>query len=872
MSNDYSDINNYIMEKEIGEGNFGKVKLAKFKPTGEEFAIKVLNKKKIKKQMKNVMLRENDIVTKLHHVNVVTVYKIIETEEDYFMVMEYCKLGELFDYIVKKKRLDEEEASVFFYQLINGVEYIHSQGYAHRDLKPENLLLTEDKVLKIIDFGLSHEFSEDQFLKTKCGSPSYAAPEIISMPNYNGFKIDIWCCGIILYAMLCGYLPFDEDSDDDENNFKLFKNILECEPELPDFLSNTSKDLIYRILNPYPEDRISIKKIKKHPFYLKGKRLCKIDYSVYEKEINKTRESFYNITNPNDKKNNIEEKNLNLDDNGNKINKTDANINTRSTDKNSIEDIVKNNYKFTINIDKNNSPSTLENIDKATNAKLFLLLLKAKNRQKNVINSFKNKFYPINLHNYNQKKIDERNYKIEQILKTDINGNHPLPFIHLRDAETIFNGLLSPKSIKSILDNSKNNNNNNHGIIAKKLEDEKNILNAYKSPIKYGPEVNTTINRNSMGFHTKSCPKNRQTKFVNCYQEFISENKKNNNYSLNKGNILAKIYRKYNNINNNTFIPGKLVLSLNKDKSNIKKMKFNKYEYEYNYNFNTSPNQNQNLLKKESYTEGNTSNNLNKANNFNFREINTIDTFSKRSDQILKSIIKKYYKGNKINSKSPEIRAVFNNIKINNSHSTNKNRNRNKDKLNYFNINNNNNNGNINENKKDSINKLYLVTDSDRDMNENEIFKKILITPRKNYNNNSERSNNRKDIPIIKSINKKNKYNFTKIIQNLKKRKINDDKKGDNGEIKTNKSFLENHSSDENEENSKIKSSIGKLKLKLNNESNTCDKRKKKEELLRYILSNSNKYHINNFKNHLTINNNHHILPKLNDHIFNNQN
>jgi maternal embryonic leucine zipper kinase len=86
----------------------------------------------------------------LHHVNVVSVYKIIETEEDYFMVMEYCKLGELFDYIVKKKKLDEEEASVFFYQLINGVEYIHSQGYAHRDLKPENLLLTEDKVLKII--------------------------------------------------------------------------------------------------------------------------------------------------------------------------------------------------------------------------------------------------------------------------------------------------------------------------------------------------------------------------------------------------------------------------------------------------------------------------------------------------------------------------------------------------------------------------------------------------------------------------------------------------------------------------------------------------------------------------------------------------
>ena len=103
MSNDYSNINNYIIKKEIGEGNFGKVKLAIFKQTGEEFAIKILNKEKIKKQMKNVMLRENEIITKLNHINIVFVYKIIETQEDYYIIMEYCKLGELFDYIVKKK-------------------------------------------------------------------------------------------------------------------------------------------------------------------------------------------------------------------------------------------------------------------------------------------------------------------------------------------------------------------------------------------------------------------------------------------------------------------------------------------------------------------------------------------------------------------------------------------------------------------------------------------------------------------------------------------------------------------------------------------------------------------------------------------------
>ena len=164
MSKEFSDINNYIMQKEIGEGNFGKVKSAIFKPTGKEYAIKILNKKKIKEKMKNMMLRENEIITKLNHINIIYVHKIIDTKENFYIIMDFCKLGELFDYIVKNKKLSEEESALFFYQLINGVEYLHSKGIAHRDLKPENLLLTEDKILKIIDFGLSHEFSEDIFL------------------------------------------------------------------------------------------------------------------------------------------------------------------------------------------------------------------------------------------------------------------------------------------------------------------------------------------------------------------------------------------------------------------------------------------------------------------------------------------------------------------------------------------------------------------------------------------------------------------------------------------------------------------------------------------------------------------------------------
>ena len=187
--------------------------------------------------------------------------------------MEYCEKGELFDYIVKKERLSSAEASLFFYQLINGVEYIHKQGFAHRDLKPENLLLTKDKILKIIDFGLCHDFDGENLLTTKCGSPSYAAPEILKGYPYDGFITDIWCCGIILYAMLCGYLPFDGD-----NNQEIFQSIVECNPEFPDFLEDDSVNLLSWILNSEPKDRITINEIKYHPFYLKGKNYYTIQY------------------------------------------------------------------------------------------------------------------------------------------------------------------------------------------------------------------------------------------------------------------------------------------------------------------------------------------------------------------------------------------------------------------------------------------------------------------------------------------------------------------------------------------------------------------------------------------------------------------
>lgn len=153
--------------------------------------------------------------------------------------MEYASGGELFEYIVKRKKLKEQEACKFFQQIISGIEYIHKSGICHRDLKPENLLLDDQSNIKIVDFGLSNTYAPQQTLKTACGSPCYAAPEMIAGKRYHGLGSDIWSCGIILYAMTCGYLPFE-----DPNTNKLYKKILACDYLIPGFISAQNKDLI----------------------------------------------------------------------------------------------------------------------------------------------------------------------------------------------------------------------------------------------------------------------------------------------------------------------------------------------------------------------------------------------------------------------------------------------------------------------------------------------------------------------------------------------------------------------------------------------------------------------------------------------------
>ena len=188
-----------------------------------------------------------------NHPNLICLYEIMETDKYYFFVMEHAAGGELSKYICDRGKLDERRACRLFRQLIKAVEYLHSIGCAHRDIKPSNILLKEELEIKLIDFGLGNFYSKEEQLETPCGSPCYAAPELVTGNSYDGLGIDIWSSGITLFAMLCGYLPFNDD-----NRKELFRKIATCEYNMPDFLSSSAKDILRKIFVSNPKKRITI--------------------------------------------------------------------------------------------------------------------------------------------------------------------------------------------------------------------------------------------------------------------------------------------------------------------------------------------------------------------------------------------------------------------------------------------------------------------------------------------------------------------------------------------------------------------------------------------------------------------------------------
>ncbi|CAJ2661816.1 unnamed protein product [Trifolium pratense] len=259
----------YELGKTLGEGNFGKVKLAKNTDSEQFFAVKILEKNKIV-DLNNTdqIKREISTLKLLKHPNVVRLYEVLASKTKIYMVLEYVNGGELFDKISSKGKLTEAHGRKMFQQLIDGVSYCHNKGVFHRDLKLENVLLDAKGNIKITDFNLSalpQHCRADGLLHTTCGSPNYVAPEILANRGYDGAKSDIWSCGVILYVILTGYLPFD-----DRNLAVLYQKIFKGEVQIPRWLSPGAQNIIKRILDPNPKTRITMSMIKEDEWFKQG--------------------------------------------------------------------------------------------------------------------------------------------------------------------------------------------------------------------------------------------------------------------------------------------------------------------------------------------------------------------------------------------------------------------------------------------------------------------------------------------------------------------------------------------------------------------------------------------------------------------------
>ncbi|KAF7146995.1 hypothetical protein RHSIM_Rhsim03G0262800 [Rhododendron simsii] len=250
-------IGKYQIGRTIGEGTFAKVKLAVNTENGQYVAIKIIDKHMVvENNLTNQVKSEIRTMKLLRHPNIVRIHEVIGTKTKIHIVMEYVSGGQLSDRMSYVGRLDEKHARKHFQQLIDAVDYCHCRGVYHRDLKPQNLLLGSKDNLKVSDFGLSALRKPGDVLSTACGSPSYVAPELLANKGYEGAAADVWSCGVILFELLAGRLPFD-----DQSLMNLYRKILRAEYTFPEWFTENQKILISRILDPNPKTRITTAEI-----------------------------------------------------------------------------------------------------------------------------------------------------------------------------------------------------------------------------------------------------------------------------------------------------------------------------------------------------------------------------------------------------------------------------------------------------------------------------------------------------------------------------------------------------------------------------------------------------------------------------------
>ncbi|XP_074069980.1 serine/threonine-protein kinase SIK1 [Macrotis lagotis] len=249
----------YDIERTLGKGNFAVVKLARHRVTKTQVAIKIIDKARLDPSNLEKIYREVQIMKLLNHPHIIKLYQVMETKDMLYIVTEFAKNGEMFDYLTSNGHLSENEARKKFWQILSAVEYCHSHHIVHRDLKTENLLLDASMNIKLADFGFGNFYKSGEPLSTWCGSPPYAAPEVFEGKEYEGPHLDIWSLGVVLYVLVCGSLPFDGP-----NLPTLRQRVLEGRFRIPFYMSQDCETLIRRMLVVDPTKRITIAQIKHH--------------------------------------------------------------------------------------------------------------------------------------------------------------------------------------------------------------------------------------------------------------------------------------------------------------------------------------------------------------------------------------------------------------------------------------------------------------------------------------------------------------------------------------------------------------------------------------------------------------------------------
>ena len=767
-------IGDFRIGTKLGQGTFSTVCQGTHIPTGEKVAIKIMSKDQIKEKSDKIRIeKEINIQKKLHHQNIVQQYAILETDSTIYIISEYCSGGELFDYIVSKRKLYEVEACRIYQQLISGLEYLHKQRICHRDLKPENLLFDSKHNLKIADFGLSNDYHKGK-LSTPCGSPCYAAPEMVTGKRYNGSSVDIWSSGIVLYTMVCGFLPFEDD-----NQNILFGKIAKGLFSLPSFLSQSCKDLLKKILVTDPKRRYGFEEIKHHSWFMSvnnvmGKNILfnspgvfvdedvlPIDVEIVAEIFNDFHIDITKIVNDV------------LRNRHNKITTTYYLILKRKIRNNesSISDISSNSTYFIKYIKSSISKMGYWDNDYEKITAHYVKLVK--------------KFLNSISEEENSMSTDSR-HKINSKRKIPNNGNNTQNKVHHNN-----NSALKTEEVNKEKNNlkklSNTNTNNptdyrvytemNDSLASNKNKNAKNKVNNISNDVSKKASLNNTVQNGGIDLRINTFYDERNTVSTKPYVET-------------KNDIEEPISQKVND----SYKPKKSIQEfLQTDANNIKmneRLFKNTVELnnEKNYNKLNNNNNNVNILKSEESTNKEVNKIYNEQKETTLptverillTEVNNIGINSLQNNLLNKDKNFNVDKNDINNNFSKDMQNdSFRNERMNTLY----NKDDSEEKLNTL------------KNENNTINDNFIETESNK-INNNENIKRNSLN-KKEYNN-KDNYNNSKSInsDVSKAINGLNEHNYNNNNKNRSVEKLNDDSNKINNNNITNKNYNNNNNKD----------------------------------------------------------------------------